>query len=206
MRYTGPKKKLCRREQKNLFGPAKYDIWRQTKLPWQQSKMWGRLSEYWLLLRNKQSLRRMYGLSEKQFYRIVMNISKKYAKNHEIGHDGAVMMFLESRLDTVLLRSWYAETIMQARQMITHSHRKLNNRKHNIPSYIMQPWDTLSLKDALHTSGLYEDKPDNKTTQPTRLNVNKNKHTIEMLDTPGYEEDTLWGVDVLKVIEFYARV
>ena len=67
MRYTGPKMKLCRREQKNLFWPTKYNIDKNTSLPGKSGRAMVRLSEYGKLLRNKQVLKRMYQMSEKQF-------------------------------------------------------------------------------------------------------------------------------------------
>ncbi len=204
MRYTGPKKKLCRREWKNLFGTKKYILKKWSKTPWQHWTTMARISEYGKLLRNKQSLKRMYWLSEKQFYSIVMKTAKKYSKNKWVSHDQSVMQFLERRCDSVLLRSWFASTIMQARQMMVHWHWKLNWHKHNVPSYFMKPWDVLMLKDKLKSSSLYEDY-DNKVQVPVYLKVDKNANSVEMLKLP--DVDLNWSnVDILKVIEFYARV
>lgn len=84
MRYTGPKFKLCRREGINLFGPAKYDVRKRRSVPGQHGSSNVRYSEYGKLLRNKQTLKRVYQLSEKQFKRLVMEQAANYAKNQGV--------------------------------------------------------------------------------------------------------------------------
>ena len=90
MRYTGPKFKLCRREGINLFGTPKYDVRKRRKLPGQHGDKMPRLSEYGKLLRNKQVLKRIYQMSEKQFKRFVTDIAAKYSKKEGIDNDKAV--------------------------------------------------------------------------------------------------------------------
>lgn len=203
MRYIGPKRKLCRREKKNLFGTPKYNLKRGDTLPGQHGSTMPRLSEYGILLRNKQALKRMYGMSEKQFANLVTKVAKVYAKNKNVAHDVAVLQFLERRCDVVLLRAWFAKTIMQARQMISHGHWMLNGKKHNIPSAFLSPEDVLQLRKKLHTSTLYTDAIDNKNI-PFYLEVDKNKFSVKLLQLP-HVDSTRVDVDVLKVIEFYAR-
>lgn len=84
MRYTWPKFKLCRREQANLFWSDKYDIKKRRSLPWQHGASMKRNSEYGKLLRNKQTLKRSYLLSEKQFRNLVQKQSSKYSKTIEL--------------------------------------------------------------------------------------------------------------------------
>jgi len=93
---------------------------KRRKLPGQHGDKIPRLSEYGKLLRNKQVLKRIYQMSEKQFKRFVTDIAAKYSNSANIDHDKAVKVILERRLDAVLLRAGFAKTIMQARQMITH--------------------------------------------------------------------------------------
>ena len=81
MRYTGPKFRLCRREGINLFGPDKYNPKNRRGMPGVHGANNTRLSEYGKLLRNKQVLKRIYQMSEKQFSRLVMETSKQFAKN-----------------------------------------------------------------------------------------------------------------------------
>lgn len=206
MRYTWPKFKLCRREGINLFGSAKYDVRKRRGTPWPHGQNRVRHSEYGKLLRNKQTLKRIYQMSEKQFKRLVMDQAAKYSKNKWVGHDNAVFQFLESRLDTIILRAWFAHTIMQARQMVVHGHVTLNGKKHNIPSYFVKTGDVIAVKKKLQTSALYSTCPLHawNHTLPSWLKVNKKSFQVEIINTPNNEEISV-PVDVLKVIEFYAR-
>lgn len=206
MRYTWPKFKLCRREWINLFWPAKYDVRKRRWTPWQHGANFARYSEYGKLLRNKQVLKRVYQLSEKQFKRLVMKQAALYAKNKNIDHDKAVFQFLESRLDTIILRAGFAHTIMQARQIVTHGHLLLNGKKHNVPSYFVKVGDKISIKKKLQSSPLYSTCPLLAWNHviPSWLKVNKKIFEIEIIDLPKHDEISV-PVDILQVIEFYAR-
>lgn len=204
MKYTWPKFKLCRREQINLFGPAKYDVKQNRSVPGQHGANMARYSEFGKLLRNKQVLKRSYFLSEKQFRRIVQEISQKFAKNNNISHDVALYQFLERRLDVTILRSGLAKTIMQARQMVGHGHVIVNGVKHNIPSTFVEVGDVIAIKDKLQTSPLYAQAFAHTAQVPTWLKVDKNKYSIEILSVPQVGEVAPLA-DVIKVIEFYAR-
>lgn len=206
MKYTWPKFKLCRREWINLFWPAKYDVRKRRTVPWQHWASNVRYSEYWKLLRNKQVLKRMYLLTERQFKKIVVKQSSRYAKNKGMAHDKAMLQFLERRLDVIVLRAWLANTIMQARQIVVHGHFQLNGKKHNVPSYYVKPWDVISLKKRLQSSPLYSLVPIStwSSSVPSWLKVNKKIFEIEVLDLPDVEKIST-PVDLLKVVEFYAR-
>lgn len=205
MRYTGPKFKLCRREQVNLFGSDKYDVKNRRSLPWQHGSSMKRNSEYGKLLRNKQILKRSYMLSEKQFAKLVQKTSAKYSKNNNMSHDAALYMFLEDRMDSIIYRAWFAKTIIQARQMISHGHFLLNGKKHNIPSTFVKVGDKITLKQKMKESPLYAGATVSKTFKvPSWIKVDRNKYEIELLTMPVLWE--LWVLaDILKVIEFYAR-
>lgn len=206
MKYNWPKFKLCRREWVNLFWIPKYDVRKRKKLPGQHWASMPRLSEYWKLLRNKQTLKRTYLLKEKQFKQTIMDKAWRYSKNKWVAHDEAAVQFLERRLDSVLLRAGFAKTIMQARQIAAHGHFLLNWNKHKVPSYLVKVWDKISLKEKLKTSSLYSDIPLNEGwfKLPSWLNVDKEKLEIELLDMPRVDEISL-PADILKAIEFYAR-
>lgn len=206
MKYTGPKFKLCRREQVDLFGAPKYNVKKNRNLPGQHGAAMQRSSEYGKLLRNKQLLKRTYLLTERQFSRIVKEISAKYSKNKEVSRDVALFQLLERRMDAILYRAGLAKTIIQARQMVNHSHISLNGKKHNIPSTFVQVGDVLQVKEKLQKSPLYTQAfvENNKVKVPSRIKVNKNAYSIEVLTMPVPGEIGL-NADLLKVIEFYAR-
>ena len=204
MRYTGPKFKLCRREQVDLFGAKKYNVKNNRNLPGQHGANMQRYSEYGKLLRNKQVLKRSYGLSEKQFSRIVTKIAPQYSKNNQITLDTALFQFLERRMDSIVYRAGFANTIMQARQMVTHGHFLLNDGKHNIPSTFLQAGDVITLKKGLTNSPLYAQSLDSKTKAPSWIKTNKNTYSVEVISFPVVGEVAVHA-DVLKVIEFYAR-
>lgn len=205
MKYTGPKFKLCRREQVDLFWSKKYNVKKNRSLPWQHGANMQRSSEYGKLLRNKQVLKRMYMLSERQFVRIVKEIAAKYAKNKNITHDTALFQFLERRMDSVVYRSGLAKTIMQARQMVNHGHFLLNGKKHNIPSSFVAIGDKISLKDKLKNSALYsQNSVEVKGKTPSWVKLDKAANIAEMLNDPQVGELGI-PADLLKVIEFYAR-
>jgi len=203
MRYTGPKFKLCRREWVNLFWVPKYDVKKRRSLPWQHGWSMSRLSEYGKLLRNKQTLKRIYQMSERQFKRFIVEIALKYSKNKWVNYDDAVKITLERRLDAILYKSWLASTIMQARQMIVHGHFELNGVKHNVPSYLVKQWDVLKVRDKLKNSPLYAEE-NNTVKVPSYLKTNTSDKKVEVIDLPRVEEIEV-PADVLKVIEFYAR-
>lgn len=175
-------------------------------MPGQHGANAPRYSEYGKLLRNKQTLKRVYQMSEQQFKRLVTFVAAKYAKNHNIGHDKAVFQFLERRLDTIILRAGLAHTIMQARQMVVHGHFLLNDKKHNIPSYYVKPGDKISLKPRLKDATIYVTAPlmGGQMTLPSRVKINKSSYELEILDLPNSDEVHM-PVDVLRVIEYYAR-
>ncbi len=206
MKYTWPKFKLCRREGVNLFGPAKYDVRKRRSVPGQHGASNVRYSEYGKLLRNKQLLKRMYLLTEKQFKKIVTKISSRYAKNNGMAHDKAMLQFLERRVDVIVLRAWLAHTIMQARQIVVHGHFLLNGVKHNVPSTFVKAWDKISLKPKLLSSPLYGMSPISTgwVTIPGWLKTNKKTFEVEVVDLPNPEEISA-PVDLLKVVEYYAR-
>ena len=205
MRYTGPKFKLCRREQVDLFGSQKYSVKKNRALPGQHGANMQRSSEYGKLLRNKQVLKRSYGLSEKQFVKIVKVTAAQYSKNHDITHDFALFQFLERRVDSVVYRAGFAKTMMQARQMVSHGHFSINGQKHTVPSTFLMPGDKLTLKKNLNNSPLYTQIAEFKGKIPSWIKVDKNAYGIELVTLPQLGEIAV-NADIIKVIEFYARV
>jgi len=138
-RYTGPKWRISRRENASVFGDEKWKK-RQT-LPGQHGTSMRRPSNYNIQLREKQKVKRTYGLLEKQFRNLY---SKATA---ELGNTGTrLLQLLELRLDNVLYRLGFGATRDQARQMVSHGHIRVNGKKLNIPSYTVVVGDEITVK------------------------------------------------------------
>lgn len=141
-RYTGPKHKLCRAEGTALCGSPKCPVIRKNAGPPGQHGQKGRrkLSEYGIQLREKQKVKRMYGVFERQFQKYYMNASRKKAATGE-----ALLQILESRLDNVVYRLNLASSRQQARQLVSHGHIFVNGKKVTIPSYNVKIGDVITL-------------------------------------------------------------
>ncbi len=143
MRYTGPKWRINRREQATVLG--KGEKWkRRMSLPGQFPVLSKRPSDYAVQFREKQKVKRMYGMNETQFRRFY-NQAIKASGNTST----RLLQLLELRTDNILYKLGFATTRAQARQFITHGHILLNGKKHNIPSTILQPGDEITVKDSL---------------------------------------------------------
>ncbi len=139
-RYTGPKWRISRRENADVFGSEK---WRKRQtIPGQHPVSRGRPSEYAVQFREKQKVKRTYGLLEKQFRLTYAKASKSK------GNTGTrLMQLLEMRLDNVVFRMGLAKTRNQARQYVTHGHIKVNGKKLDIPSYSVNVGDSIDYSD-----------------------------------------------------------
>lgn len=143
MRYTGSKWKINRREGYSVLGRT--EKWKKRMaLPGQFPILAKRPSDYAIQFREKQKVKRMFGLNETQFRRFY-ELALKSPGNTST----RLLQLLELRVDNVLFRLGFASTRAQARQFVTHGHIKLNGRKHNVPSAILKPSDEISLSDSL---------------------------------------------------------
>lgn len=139
-RHTGPKNKLSRREGVDLFG--KGQKLRRLEIPPGQhgQKRRPRVTEYGQQLREKQKTKRIYGVLEKQFRRYVNEARKSRANTEEV-----LLSLLERRLDNVVYRLGFAKTRPAARQLVSHMHVFVNEKKVNIPSYQVSEGDVVRL-------------------------------------------------------------
>ena len=146
-RYTGPRLRLSRREGTDLYlksGIRAIESKCNMDSPPGAAggARRGRLSDYGLQLREKQKVRRMYGVLEKQF----RNYYKKAASSK--GNTGEnLLSLLESRMDNVVYRMGFGSTRAEARQMVSHKAFKVNGSVVNIPSYQIQPGDEIQVRD-----------------------------------------------------------
>ena len=141
-RYTGPTHKACRRARTPLCQSKRCAADRRPYPPGEHGKGRIRESDYLVQLQEKQKLRYMYGVLERQF--------RKYyetaARQQGITGDNLLRM-LECRLDNVVYRSGFASTRAQARQLVNHGHFQVNGRKVDIPSYQVRQGDLITLKE-----------------------------------------------------------
>ena len=207
MRYTWPKKKLCRREGINLFGTEKYDLEKSKTGPLRSRKT----SEYGAQLRKKQLAKRMFGLSEKQF----LSYFKKAQKSHAEGTTWEKMLqLLELRLDNVIYRGSFARTRMQSRQFTSHAHFTVNGVKVTIPSISVKVGDVIALRPILKESPLYktlieefaEFAKDNKgkVSNCNWIEVDSKNLTITITALPS-KDDFEKIIDIQKIVEFYSK-
>ena len=207
MRYTWPKKKLCRREGVNLFWTEKYDL--------SKSKTWlfktRKISEFGIQLRKKQLAKRMFGLSEKQF----ASYFKKAQKSNFVWTTWEKMLgLLELRLDNIVYRANFARTRIQSRQFISHAHFKLNWVKVDIPSISVKEGDVISLREKLKESPLYKTlleeldefskQNKGKVSSCKWIEVDSNKLSITIKALP-VKEDFEQIIDIQKIVEFYSK-
>ena len=145
-RYLGPKSKLSRREGRDLLfksGIRSYESkCRSETIPGQHGRRRGRISDYGIQLREKQKVRRIYGVMEKQF----RNYYKLAAKKQGVTGDN-LLQLLEGRLDNVVYRLGFASTRAEARQLVSHKAVKVNELSINIPSFQVSPGDIISLTE-----------------------------------------------------------
>jgi small subunit ribosomal protein S4 len=145
-RYLGPTCKLSRREGTDLFlksGVRALDTKCKTETaPGQHGQRRGRLSDYGVQLREKQKVRRIYGVLEKQF----RNYYKEAARRRGATGEN-LLQLLECRLDNVVYRMGFGATRAEARQLVSHSGILVNGKKVNIPSYQVAPGDVVSVRE-----------------------------------------------------------
>jgi small subunit ribosomal protein S4 len=207
-RYRGPKERLSRALGLNLFlkgkryeaGKSAFHRKRDFR-PGQHGKSRHKISEYGLRLREKQKLRFMYGISEKQFRRYYETAVASKGVTDE-----RFLQFLESRLDNVVYRLKFATTRAQARQLVGHGHVLVNGKKVDIPSYQVKAGDKLEIREkskkfvAGGIEGFVgEVIPEWLTSDTVALHG-------EVVSTPTKEQiDTSKLIEVNLIIEFYSK-
>ncbi len=146
-RYTGPSLKLSRREGCDLFLKSGVKTFadkckKSAKLPGQHGANKPRLSEYGVQLREKQKVRRIYGVLERQFSNYYKTASRAGGNTGE-----NLLQLLESRLDNVVYRMGFGSTRAEARQLVSHKAITVNGKVVNIPSYQVSPADVIAVRE-----------------------------------------------------------
>ena len=146
-KYTGPVCKLCRREGQKLFLKGercyfKCAFERRNYPPGQHGQIREKQKDYGIRLREKQKIRRIYGILERQFRRYFHLAERQKGVTGE-----NLLRILESRFDNVVYRAGLAASRAEARQLVLHNHFAMNSRKVNIPSYLTRAGDAIQVKD-----------------------------------------------------------
>ncbi len=198
-RYTGPKHKLSRREGVNLTGKVSQSLDRRIGIPPGSQGRRGRrrMSEYGIQLREKQKLKRIYGLLEKQFSNYVAEASRLPGNTEDV-----LVQLLESRLDNIVYRLGFTQTRAQARQYVSHGHVQVNGERITIPSYRVKEGDVVTLRPKLAQVEVVQAKLAEE--DHTLDFVQRDKAQGKVLRMPTREEVSN-PVDYALVIEFYSR-
>lgn len=200
-RYTGPKCRQCRREGLSLCGSEKCALKKKNYPPGLHGPKgsFSKPSEYSRQLREKQKLRHMYGISERQ----LRNYYTTAAKKRDVT-GSALLKELESRLDNVVFRAGFAGSRPQARQMVSHGHFKINGIRMNVPSYQVKAGDKFELVDRVKESSLYADLEKQKFSPASWLKVDWKNKNGEVTRVPE-DEDLEKAIQTNLVVEFYSK-
>jgi small subunit ribosomal protein S4 len=148
-KYTGALCRICRREGEKLFlkGDRCYTdkcaIERRKYPPGQHGQGYRKLSDYGVQLREKQKVRKMYGILERQFRKYFYEAEKKKGVTGEV-----LLQVIESRLDNVVYRMGFAPNKRSARQLVRHGHILVNDKGVNLPSYATRKGDMISIRES----------------------------------------------------------
>lgn len=198
-RYTGPKRRLSRREGMALFAKDVKSIERKGAVPPGQHglRMRRRVSEYGLQLREKQKAKRIFGVLERQF-------QKCYAQASKVkGATGLKMLeLLETRLDNIVYRLGLANSRMQARQLVSHEHVSVDGKKVNIPSYQVKPDQTIAILGKMVDNTQVKISLEASTTLPEWL---ERKATVGKVLRLPERAEMEQGIDEQLIVEYYSR-
>ena len=210
-RYTGPVCKLCRREGEKLFLKGekcfspKCPVERRNYPPGEHGReaMYRRrrVSDFQKQLREKQKLRRIYGVMEAQFRRYYERALKKRGMTGQ-----ALLEQLEQRLDNVVYRLGYAASRNQARQLVTHGHFNINGRRTDVPSTLVNPGDEIAVREGSRSRSYFKDLAVEAETRtvPTWLERDLDTLSGRMLQMPE-RSDIEAALNEQLVVEYYSR-
>ncbi|MDR2300626.1 MAG: 30S ribosomal protein S4 [Deltaproteobacteria bacterium] len=206
-RYTAAVCRICRRENTKLFLKgdrclaSKCAYERRPSLPGQTGSRRGKLSEYGLQLREKQKVKRSYGLMEKQFR------STFERAERQKGITGVnLLLLLERRLDNIVYRLGFASSRSQARQLVCHGHFLVNGRKVDIPSYLIEGGDSVTLREKSRKIAFVQDALDTVVRRglPNWLDLDRGAFTGKVKDLPT-REDVGGTITEQLIVEFYSK-
>ena len=157
-----------------------------------------KLTEYGTQLREKQKARFVYGVQEKQFYKLYEEATRKDGVTGEL-----LLQYLERRLDNVIYRLGFGTTRRQARQIVSHGHILINGKRVNIASYRVKQGDVLSIKENSKELSIIKESVGQKTV-PGWLSLEEGTLTAKVLENPG-RDAVDFEINEAMIIEFYSR-
>lgn len=198
--------KQSRREGYALHPKAHKALVKRSSMPGQGPNARGprgnKASQYSLQLREKQKVKRLYGLLEKQFSNLMKEASKRDGQS---GHN--LLQFLELRADNAVYRAGFAPSRRSARQLMTHGHFMLNDSRVDIPSIRLKPGDTLTVRAKSAQSEYFKKLDDNSPAPseiPGWLKVDRKKFTFSLTAIP-VREDAELDINEQLIVEYYSR-
>ena len=199
-RYTGSSYKKARRVGISLLENGK-DIARRPYGPGDHgASKRGKLSNYGSQLKEKQKLRFMYGVSEKQFRKTFTEAKKMEGINGE-----NFFKLLESRLDNIVYRIGFSNTRRGARQLVNHGHVTVNGKKVDVPSYRCKPGDVISLKDKDKELKIVKESLEKVVSRVDFITFDQNKMEGVFVRLPERHELTA-DIDEAQIVEYYNRL
>ena len=207
-RYIGPVCKLCRREGTKLFlkGERCYTekcaFDRRPHPPGQHGQARVKLSEYGLRLREKQKVRRIYGVLERQFRKYFAEADRTKGVTGE-----NLLSILERRLDSVVYRLGFAATRAEARQLVLHHHVQVNGKRVNIPSYMAKVGDRVTIREKSREIPRIKESVEGAERRgaSTWLELDKANFTGTVKALPVREENNAVEIKEQYIVEFYSR-
>ncbi|MGE5577665.1 MAG: 30S ribosomal protein S4 [Syntrophothermus sp.] len=207
-RYTGPVCRLCRRQGEKLYlkgdrcYTTKCAVDRRTYAPGQHGQnRRGKVSEYGIQLREKQKLRRIYGLLETQTENYFEEAARKKGVTGE-----NLLQLLETRLDNVVFRLGFAMSRAEARQLVRHGHFTVNGKKVNIPSYLLRVGDVVAIREASRKSPRIEAilASTGQKSIPAWLSINREGTEGTVVSLPTREQIDV-PIQEHLIVEYYSR-
>ena len=210
MRYTGPSCRQCRREGTKLFLKGtkcfteKCPVERRPYAPGQHGQSTARrkkMSEYAKQLREKQKIKRIYGLSERQFRNTFERVSSLPGVT---GHN--LLAALESRLDNIVYRMGFASSRKAARQLIRHRHVEVNGKSVDIPSFVVEPGQEVRVRQKSRELSLVKEALEvaARGASPAWIAVDKDTFSGRMLERPQRQSIPIAAQEQL-VVELYSK-
>jgi small subunit ribosomal protein S4 len=204
-RNTGPDCRQCRREGQKLFLKgercvgSKCAMERRPVVPGQHGLLRRKEKEYGVQLREKQKVKRAYGILEKQFHKIY----EEACRMKGVAGDN-LLSLLERRLDNVIYRMGIGSSRKESRQIVSHGHITVNGESVNIPSYVVKKGDVISIKDSKKALEMFKELKDQKPVMPKWLEFNGAKLTGKIIALPARDDIDL-NIQENLIIELYSK-